>query len=195
MSAAYTQEQLVALRQAREEYLAQTGIENYDDVLHEVSKRAAAAGELGKGDIGALLFWKRLRADTAWVARLHLVPDARVRRVTHSARDAMQAAERTVDAARGGRSALSELPGFDVGDALASAVLVALAPDRMAIYDRRAHAALRQLGLHLDDRRGRYSRYMEILESLAEGLSNSGPARSPRDVDVALYWLGVQRAA
>lgn len=183
------------LRQAREEYLAQTGVEHYDEVLHEVSARAAAAGELGKADIGALLFWKRLRADTTWVARLHLVPDAQVRQITRGARDAMRAAERTVDAARSGRSALSALPGFDIGDALASAVLFALAPHRMAIYDRRAHAALRQLGLHLDDRRGRYSRYIELLESLAKGLSSSGPVWSARDVDLALYWLGAQRAA
>ncbi|MFF8882092.1 hypothetical protein [Streptomyces flaveolus] len=40
-------------------------------------------------------------------------------------------------AARDGRAALSGLPGFTPGDALASAVLTAAAPDSMAVYDRR----------------------------------------------------------
>lgn len=194
MSTAYTDAQLSKLRQAPEQYLAQDGVEHYDEVLREVSARAKATGDLGKADIGALLFWKRLRADATWVARLHLVADAQVREVTRGARDAMRAAERTVDAARSGRSALSALPGFHVGDALASAVLLALAPDRMAIYDKRAHTALRLLGLHLDDRHGRYSRYMELVESLAEALSSSGPVWSARDVELALYELGGKRA-
>lgn len=33
--------------------------EFYDDVLHEVTDRVAAADSVGKADIGALVFWKR----------------------------------------------------------------------------------------------------------------------------------------
>ncbi len=61
----------------------------------------------------------------------------------------------TVEGAHAGRAALSGLPGFVRGDALASALLLAAAPDRMAIYDRRAHAGLHRLGLRLSNARGR----------------------------------------
>jgi hypothetical protein len=49
--------------------------------------------------------------------------------------------------AQAGRAALAPLPGFRTGDALASAVLTAAAPDRMAVYDWRAHTALHTLGV------------------------------------------------
>ncbi|MGJ3558078.1 hypothetical protein ACR6C2_00585 [Streptomyces sp. INA 01156] len=41
---------------------------HYDELLHHVAHRAQAEGSLGKADIGALLLWKRLRADTPWQA-------------------------------------------------------------------------------------------------------------------------------
>ena len=44
----------------------------------------------------------------------------------------------TPEAAACGRGQLSSLRGFDKGDALASALLLAAAPRRMAVYDRRA---------------------------------------------------------
>jgi hypothetical protein len=37
---------------------------HYDEVLHEVSDRIQTSGSIGKLDVGALLFWKRLRANT-----------------------------------------------------------------------------------------------------------------------------------
>ncbi|WP_125621498.1 MULTISPECIES: hypothetical protein [unclassified Streptomyces] len=40
---------------------------------------------LGKADIGALVVWKRLRADIPWAAALMSVPDAEVRTVTAQA--------------------------------------------------------------------------------------------------------------
>lgn len=43
---------------------------HYDDVLHEVSHGPSHPGSIGKADVGALLFWKRLRADTPWVSQL-----------------------------------------------------------------------------------------------------------------------------
>lgn len=33
---------------------------SYDEVMLEIQDRAAAAGSVGKADIGALLLWKRL---------------------------------------------------------------------------------------------------------------------------------------
>lgn len=159
-------------------------------MLSQVAARAQEAGDLGKADIGALLFWKRLRADTTWATRLHLLPDVEVRAATKAAREAMQAETELSAAARAGRRALGPLPGFANGDALASAVLVALEPSRMAIYDRRAHAGLTTLGLYLDNRFGRYSRYMTQVGALVEALNSSDDPWSVRDVDLSLFWVG-----
>jgi hypothetical protein len=113
---------------------------DYDEVLDQVAERVRNSGNLGKADIGALLFWKRLRANTPWVSRLMTIPDASVRETTALAVTAVNDLSlSTPDAAALGRRQLASLPGFDKGDALASALLLAAAPARMAVYDRRAH--------------------------------------------------------
>lgn len=94
------------------------------------------------------------------------------------------------EAAGMGRRALAELPGFLRGDALASALLLSAAPQRMAVYDRRAHKALELLGIKLSTAPGRYRRYMEILEQLRRAVNARGADWTNRDVDQALYWLG-----
>ncbi|WP_328649095.1 hypothetical protein OHS58_17980 [Amycolatopsis sp. NBC_00348] len=120
-------------------YRARTAYEQqvasaYDEVLVEVAVRARAAGSIGKSDIGALLLWKRLRADTPWASRLMSVPDLEVRATTARVVDAVRDPHSsTPAAAREGRRLLASLPGFTTGDALASAVLVAAAPRRMAV--------------------------------------------------------------
>lgn len=164
----------------------------YDEVLYEVAERIARSGSIGKADIGALLFWKRLQANTPWAARLHLMPDLEVRRVTATAVEAVRDVTlETPEAAREGRSALTALPGFARGDALASALLLAAAPARMAVYDRRAQAALALLGLQLSAASGRYARYMALVDTLREELSTSrADAWIARDVDLALFALG-----
>ncbi len=82
------------------------------------------------------------------------------------------------------------LPKFDRGDALASAVCFAAAPDRLAVYDRRAHGGLSRLGLTLDNRRGRYGRYIALLGQCCQELHQSGHKFTARQVDVALYQIG-----
>ncbi|MGW3683347.1 hypothetical protein [Streptomyces prasinus] len=163
---------------------------HYDEVLHHVARRAQAEGSLGKADIGALLLWKRLRADTRWAGALMAVADAEVRRVTTAAVAAVRDTSLSRStAARAGRAALAGLPGFASGDALASAVLTAAAPDRMAVYDHRAHTGLRSLGIPLTHSRGRYGRYIDAIDRLLAGAP--GPARTwtPREMDTALYFL------
>src|SRR4051812_32664851 len=94
---------------------------HYDQVILEVAARADAAGSIGKTDIGALLAWKRLRADTPYMAALMAMPDEVVRRHTSRALEAARDEEQPVAvAARAARAALSPLPGFKHGDALAS---------------------------------------------------------------------------
>jgi len=175
---------------AREEYRAAVPA-TYDEVLVEVAQRAEKSGSLGKADIGALVVWKRLRADTGWVSELMATPEAKVRAVTTRAvAAARDVSLRRGEAAQQGREALWELPGFQHGAALASAVLTAAAPARMAVYDRRAQQGLEHLGFSLGPVRGRYGRYMDLLDHL---LAHGGPGTEgwrAREVDTALYWLG-----
>jgi hypothetical protein len=163
----------------------------YDEVLTEITDRIRATASLGKADIGALLFWKRLRADTPWVRKLMTMRDREVRAVTEKAVAAVNDVSLPVPkAASAGRRALSPLPGFEKGDAFASALLLAAAPGRMAVYDRRAQAGLETLGLTLSAAPGRYGRYMELVEVLRSTANRHGQTWSARDVDIALYWLG-----
>ena len=169
---------------------------DYDEVLNEAIARAEECGSLGKYDIGALVFWKRLQANTPWAAALLSLPDSEVRAVTAMAIAAVRDPSlRPPEAAQRGRTALADLPGFRNGDALASAILVAAAPDRMAVYDRRAHAALNKLGVMIGKNPGRYGRYIDEVEKLRAAVkARAGLDWTARDVDLALYWLGGSQA-
>ncbi|MFH8365137.1 hypothetical protein ACH4FV_36930 [Streptomyces anulatus] len=162
----------------------------YDETLQEVTRRACTSGSIGKADIGALLMWKRLRADTPWVSELMALADADVRRATAAATAAARDTSLSRrSAAQAGRAALASLPGFRTGDALASAVLTAAAPDRMAIYDRRAHNGLRTLGIPLSHAPGRYSRYIEAIDQLLTAAPDPIRNWTARDIDTTLYWM------
>ncbi|MBM7088368.1 hypothetical protein JTP67_07360 [Streptomyces sp. S12] len=175
---------------ARAGYLA--GVSpHYDEVFHDVAQRTEHAGSLGKTDIAALAVWKRLSAQTRWVTALLSLPDAQVRSVTEQAVTAVRdtTVPRSV-AARTGRGIIWELPGFRTGDALASAILTAAAPQRMAVYDRRVQHALDTLGLPLTPAPGRYGRYLQILDDLLHHGGTRADGWTARDIDTALYWTG-----
>lgn len=179
-------EQLAAARQA----YTDTVSPYYDETLQEVTRRAYTSGSIGKADIGALLMWKRLRADTPWAAELMALADTDVRRATAAATTAARDPTLSLGAAaQAGRAALARLPGFRTGDALASAVLTAAAPERMAIYDRRAHSGLHTLGITLSHGPGRYSRYIETIDQLLAAAPVPIRTWAPRDMDTALYWM------
>lgn len=183
----------IQLSEAHQRYTTDTSA-HYDEVLFEVSKRFAEVGSLGKADIGSLLLWKRLRADTKWAKNLMNTPDQEVRQAT--ARTFLLANDNSFDlpeAAKEARSALGPVPGFTTGDALASAVIVAAAPTRMAIYDRRAHHGLSLLKIKLTNSRGRYSRYMQEVQNLIEHLAQRDQTWTAREIDQALFTLGNQR--
>lgn len=166
----------------------------YDEVLVEVSARVSALGSIGKSDIGALVLWKRIQANTRWAARLMSTPDREVRAVTRQAVDAVRDLHVPVSEAAGrGRRLLATLPGFTTGDALASALLVAAAPNRLAVYDRRAHTGLTMLGESLTSTPGRYRRYMDLIEKLLNTARQHDETWIARDVDLALFWLGNPR--
>ncbi|MFD7003000.1 hypothetical protein ACFWA5_43825 [Streptomyces mirabilis] len=182
-------EQWQRLAAARRAY-TDTVSPHYDETLHHVAQRACDSGDIGKADIGALLIWKRLRADTPWAAELMALADADVRRTTAAAATAARDTSLSRSAAaQAGRAALAPLPGFRTGDALASAVLTSAAPDRMAIYDRRAHNGLHTLGITLSHAPGRYSRYIEAIDQLLAAAPDPIRNWTARDMDIALYWL------
>jgi hypothetical protein len=164
---------------------------HYDEVLHEVTQRTEHTGSLGKTDIAALVVWKRLTAQTRWATDLMSLPDTHVRAVTERAVTAVR--DTTLprsEAARTGRSIIAELPGLRTGDALASAVLTAAAPQRMAVYDRRVQHALNTLGLTLTPAPGRYGRYLQLLDDLLSHRAARAGGWSARDIDTALYQMG-----
>lgn len=175
---------------ARAGYLADVS-PHYDEVFHEVAQRTEPAGSLGKTDIAALVVWKRLSAQTPWVSALMSLPDTHVRAVTERAVTAVRdTAVPRSEAARTGRGIIWELPGFRTGDALASAVLTAAAPKRMAVYDRRVHHSLDTLGLTLTRAPGRYGRYLQLLDDLLQHGGAHADGWTARDIDTALYWTG-----
>ncbi|MFG2472323.1 hypothetical protein ACGFXB_43790 [Streptomyces canus] len=94
------------------------------------------------------------------------------------------------EVARAGRGIIWELPGFRTGDALASAILTAAAPQRMAVYDRRVQHALDTLGLTLTRTPGRYGRYLQLLDDLLQHGGARADGWTARDIDTALYWTG-----
>ncbi|MFD0319380.1 hypothetical protein [Streptomyces flavalbus] len=175
---------------ARADYLADVS-PHYDEVLHDVAQRTEHTGSLGKTDIAALVVWKRLSAQTRWVTELMSLPDTHVRAVTERAVTAVRDTSLTrCEAARTGRGIIAELPGFRTGDALASAVLTAAAPQRMAVYDRRVQYALDTLGLPLTPTPGRYGRYLQLLDDLLHHGRAHADGWTARDIDTALYWMG-----
>jgi hypothetical protein len=163
---------------------------HYDDVFREVQQRISAAGSAGKADIAMLSFWKRLRADTRWVTKLLQLPDADVREVTGRAVSAASQSD-VIKAAGEAREILRELPGFGQGTALASALLTAAAPARLAVYDRRARSGLRKVELELADTAPLfYARYVMLIEQCRAEAAEVGNRWSAREVDLALWILG-----
>lgn len=163
----------------------------YDEVVADVSERAARDGSLGKADIGALVAWKRLNANTRWMSKLMSTSDEVVRAATtQSRRAALENGSSLEMAAAGARSALSPIAGFKSGDALASALIYALAPNRMAVYDRRAQKGLEVLELELTAKPGRYGRYMALVDQLVGEAGVEGVGLTAREVDLGLFTLG-----
>jgi hypothetical protein len=165
----------------------------YDEVLASVAFRAKDQGSLGKDDIGALVLWKRITAQATWANKLMMTPEIEVRGATEAAFEYVNDSSLSVPVAgRHGRRVLSELPGmgWTGSGALASAVLLALAPTRMAVWDRRVARTLSALGRYASGS-GFYSRYLSVVVELAEAMGEASPIGVfvPRDVDLALFHI------
>ncbi|MET3944127.1 hypothetical protein [Corynebacterium mucifaciens] len=174
---------------AHDAYMASAN-DHYDDVLREVSERIAVTGSAGKTDIAALVCWKRLNASTIWVKDLMQMPEHDVREATGLAFQRARSAAQISEAAADAIATLHPLPGLRRGRAVASAVLAAGVPERMAVYDRRAHASLQNIGIPIAYTSGVYSRYMSAVEALRDDVNASrGLQWRARDVELALYWM------
>ncbi len=145
---------------------------------------------------GAIAAWKRLNTSTQWMRNFMSTADSAVRDATANACKAAAATDGDIQsAASNARSALSPIPGFRKGDTLASAVIYSLAPHCMAVYDRRAQAGLEFIGLSLTHKPGRYGRYMALIGQVITEAERHGNPLSPREVDLALFTLGVPAGA
>jgi hypothetical protein len=161
--------------------------------VSDIISRVGDAGSLGKSDLGALLLWKRIRIG-AWATELLGMPEAEVRIVTGKAVAAARNAGLEVpDAARSARQELLGLSGCRTGDAFASAVIFAGAPDRMVVYGYHAHLGLWRVGLFLREGPGLYYRYMSLIEQCRTELVRHGHGGwASRDIDLAPYTHGGQ---
>ena len=180
------------LRDARAAYEAMIS-PHYDEVFNNVAERVRENGYATKLDLGGLVLWKRLQANTRWASRLGATADAKVRDVSGRALSVYRDDPLSDVPARAqaARSALAELPGFAHGDAFVSALLTAFDRENLAVYDRRADYALSAvLERRVRGGRGHYGRYIEEVHSLRELVSEPGDMWTARDVDTALYMLG-----
>lgn len=163
----------------------------YDETLHAVIARAKAEHSLGKADIGSLVLWKRVPAQTGWAKKFMLTPDREVREATHAAFAASNNSGLSIpDSGNAAREALRVLPGMTTRVSIASAVLLALSPERMAVWDSRVRTALQAAGLYSDPRKGFYGEYLRTTLCLADAMHEADPQKgsfTPRDVDLALY--------
>jgi hypothetical protein len=163
---------------------------HYDDVLRKVSARIVAKGSVGKGEIATLAFWKRIRTES-WAEDFLCLPETRVRAVT---RPVVVAARQPdlITAASRARELLRDLPGFRRGSAMASAVLTAIRPSDLAVYDRNANKGLRHIELDLAvNEPNHYAEYMRrIQQCRTEARELRDHQWTGHDVDLALYVLG-----
>lgn len=169
----------------------------YDELLRTVTDRATAARSLGKADIGSLVMWKRITAQTSWAADLGMTPDAQVREATRKAWAAANDALLSIpEAGLSAREALFALPGMGGTGALASAVVLACAPGRMAVWDRRVGQSMVALGCHPGRGKGRYGRYLAqvcVLATEMQEVHGDSETLTPRHVDLALYEMAASK--
>ncbi|WP_291382613.1 hypothetical protein [Demequina sp.] len=180
------------LKDARAAYVGMIS-PHYDEVFNDVAERVRENGYATKLDLGGLVLWKRLQANTRWASSLGATADAKVRDVTGRALSVYRDEPLSDVPARAqaARSILAELPGFAHGDAFVSALLTAFDRDNLAVFDRRANYALETvLERPVRGGRGHYRRYIEEVHALRALVSEPNDTWTARDVDTALYMLG-----
>jgi hypothetical protein len=138
----------------------------------ELQASVEQSGSVGKGDIGSLMLWKRLNMSTSWTLDLNDMRDRKVREITGAATKFANDTALTVpEAAKAARERLRRLPGCHSGQTIASTILTAAAPQRMAVYDDHTVAALTRLGIQIPNRR--FSVYMTTVCALAGQVNTS----------------------
>lgn len=156
--------------------------DHYDEVFDDTSRGIRDAQEVGKADIAALAAWKR-SAQGRWIGELMARPDSSVRETTSRAFQA------SGDVAR--LRALADLPGFRRQGPIATLLLCAFDPNAYGIMDRRALAALDEVGMGVHRSWGMTVRYLERVRAIRDELlcARRNPLTA-RHVDQGLYVLG-----
>lgn len=162
---------LVAARRSLERAVSAA----YDEVLVDVSERVSASGSIGKSDIGALVLWERIQANTKWAASLTSMPDTEVRAVTRQAVDAVRDLNVAMSEAAGqGRRLLAALAGFTTGTRL---------PRRCSWLRHRTVCRLRPMGTRRTDHARRASdirtRPVQPLHGLDREVPQQGTSARP----------------
>lgn len=125
------------------------------------------------------------------------MPEAKVRDVTARAYALANDSSKFIpEAGDEARQELRSIPGLGGGGAIASAVLLAMSPSRMAVWDLRVNKSLRALGREPKGHRHRYRNYLEVVVDLADamqGATEDDHAVIPREVDLALYHAAGQQ--
>ncbi len=160
---------------------------HYNEVFHDIAQRTEHTGSLGTTDIAALAIWKRLSTQTRRATELMPLPDTHIRAVTERVVTAVR--DHTVprsEAARTGRGITWEQPGLRTGDTLASALLTATTPHRMAVHNRHAQHTLDTP----TPTPGRHGRYLHLLDNLLHHGAAPADDWTAHDNDTALYQTG-----
>lgn len=166
----------------------------YDEVFHEVHRRVLSSGSLGKSDLGALVLWKRIQANTKWAERLLLRPEEEVRYVTGEAYSPGKSDEERLEI-------LARLDGFRSGkSALASTVLSAWNPGDFGVIDRWSRRSITLFQMWRNDNLYpiplagsimSYTTYLIMVRHMRDQLTEeSGKSITARDVDKGLFWIG-----
>lgn len=160
-------------------------------VLDDVAARAKKNKSLRKADIAALAFWKGMNAGAQWVPKFLDLKEKDVEKATAKAYKAANKSSLHVsEAAAKAYDALSELPGFENGDVLTSAVVLACAPKRMAIFDSSIEAGLKKADLELPAGPQKYADYLGLLREMRRDLKADGHDWTAHEVAAALSRLG-----
>src|SRR5699024_7036280 len=115
-------------------------------------------------------------------------PDSQVRKVTARAYAITNDASKSIPEAGGeARQLLRPIPGLGGGGAIASAVLLAMSPTRMAVWDRRVNKSLKAIGKSPRGLRHRYKSYLEAVVDLTDVMQEvvgDSHLVIPREVDL-----------
>ena len=158
---------------------------HYDDVLNAVHARLLTQRAATKLDLAALITWKHIN-NAPWMTELLEMPDVRVQEITAAAMVPDLKDDERV-------AALDGLPGFGAGAAFTSVLLTAWNPSQFGVYDQRV---AKERGVIVSPACtcdwSFLPRYWDHLRRIAQQMSVTGEAWTPRMAELAMWNLSAQ---